>query len=871
MLFSRLSIKYMLYVVVLVTALPAIHLLINSGVELRNHDISDAKGETQKLADAIFHEQNALVLSTRQFFITLAEMPELKQGDSKKVQTLLTEVHKNSPQYLLVFVADRSGKIWASSIPAKSQISIAERRYFTNALKSGQLSSGECIVGKTTNKATINFGYPVKDATGQVNNVICVAIALDHYKHVLGEESLAKGASYSLLDYKGTVLARAVESEKYVGKPSNPEIFKHMNGGAETETSLGSSSVVGDNRVQTYRKVRLEGETEPYMYIRVGIPIDAVLSQSNKSLIQNLILYGVALSLACFVSWFLGKRYVVDKINLLKQSSQRLADGDLSIRISTKLAGGELGELSKSFDVMAEKLSSRETALASSERFLNTIIDSEPDCVKLLDIDCRVQLMNKAGLQMIQADNFEQVRGHCVIPICLPEYQEEYGQIVKEVINGTPQKYVFEITGIKNRRLWLESHMLPFKDDETGSTLALCITRDITEQKKADEANRVLSEQLARSQKVESVGQLAGGIAHDLNNLLTPIFGYTGMALSEVEESSKVYQRLQGILAASEKARKLIQQLLSFSRNQVLNMKNLDIHPVITGFFDILRSAVRESIYLKVNLAQENICISADKDQLEQIIMNLVINAQDAIKENGTITIQTSSIYLDESFAYMHLGAKAGRYLVLSVSDDGCGMDKDTQHRIFEPFFTTKGVGHGTGLGLSSVHGIVKQHGGDIWVYSEVGIGSTFKIYFPIIDEIPETENYEQKVIGGLNGNHSILIVEDNDMVRDITYEVLKNAGYDVTALTEPEQAVTLCDKRDFDLLLTDVVMPDIRGPQLFEIIAKNNSKMKVIYMSGYSSEAISSYWKSGISSEFIQKPFTNQQILALIQKVLSV
>lgn len=870
MLLSRLSIKNQLFIIVFIIAIPAISIIINSGIQQRKDSIRNARIETQKLAETIVREQKNRITSARQLLIALSKLPEITTRNQVKTQLILTEILKSSPQYTNIYIAAPSGIIWASALPLKEVISVSDRRYFKNALASGKLSSGEYNVGRASSKPVFNLGYPLKDDNGKVTNVICIGLSLDHYKHIIEVYKLPQDASFAIIDHKGIILARAIEPEKYTGKPSNPEIFKQMQEGPEEETSVGTSSAAGDVRIQTYRKIRLDGESTPYMYVRAGIPTTSVISAANTALSKNLWTYAIFLAAAFFTSWLLSKKYIVDKVLLLEQSSQRLSDGDLSIRIADKVTGGELGKLGRSLDVMAEKLTLREEALATSERFLKTIIDTEPECVKLIDTEARLLMMNRAGLEMLQADSFEQVKGHKVSSIVTSEYREAFIKLTSNALLGESGKLQFEIEGLKGRHLWMESHMVPFCDEQGVAVSALSISRDITEHKKAEHDNIVLMQQLAQSQKHESIGRLAGGIAHDFNNLLTPIIGYASLLEKEFAKDSPEAQRLHNIMLASDKAKNLVQQLLSFSRNQVLEMSTLDINPLIESFQDILRRTIRENIELQLCLTPDIISISADRNQLEQIIMNLVVNAQDAISGKGLITIETALAILDDEYSQMHVGVKAGRYLMLTVSDDGGGMDKETQQHLFEPFFTTKGVGHGTGLGLSTVYGIVKQHGGSIWVYSEKGIGSTFKLYFPAVDEQPTKEVIAVVKKTRIQTTYNILLVEDNEMVKKVTCELLEDAGFKVVAVDGPKQALQKCHESSFELLLSDVIMPDMTGPELHTKILQSNPGLKVLYMSGYSSNVISNH---GVLDEgicFIQKPFTLDDLMKKIEDVLN-
>jgi len=401
---SRLSIKHQLFLIVSIIAFPAICIIINSGLQQRRDAIRHAQIETQELAETIVNEQKNLVASTRQLFIALSQLPEITARKQGEVQAILAEILKLSPQYSNIFITDPSGMVWASAVPLKEPVSVSDRRYFRNALASGRLSSGEYHIARTSKKPTFNLGYPLKDDAGRVSGVICAGFSLDYYRHILEASNLPKGASFALLDHKGIILTRAVDPEKYAGKPSNPEIFKHMLEGPEEETSAGTSSVTGDNRIQTYRKLRLEGEATPYMYVRAGIPTDIVMSAANAALVRNLMIYSVTLVIAFFISWLIGKRYIIDRVLVLERSSRRLADGDLNIRIAHLVGGGELGRLGQAFDNMAQRLADDVQELQRKADEYQAIIQTTSDGFNISDASGKILEANESYCRMIGYD-----------------------------------------------------------------------------------------------------------------------------------------------------------------------------------------------------------------------------------------------------------------------------------------------------------------------------------------------------------------------------------------------------------------------------------------------------------------------------------
>ncbi|MEK6304126.1 MAG: response regulator [Acidobacteriota bacterium] len=380
-----------------------------------------------------------------------------------------------------------------------------------------------------------------------------------------------------------------------------------------------------------------------------------------------------------------------------------------------------------------------------------------------------------------------------------------------------------------------------------------------------------LEDQLRQSQKMEAIGRLAGGIAHDFNNLLTAIIGYSQLLLGRIDDDDPMKMEVEEIEKAGKRAASLTSQLLSFSRKQVVQPKVLDLRAVISDLAKMLTRVIGEDIDL-INLpAPESACVKADPGHIEQIIMNLVVNARDAMPRGGKLTIQTSVIEVDARIADRELLTAPGPYVLLSVSDSGVGMDRETQARIFEPFFTTKEAGKGTGLGLSTVYGIVKQSGGDIWVDSEPGRGTTFKIYLPRVDDAAETAKPAAASLGVHQSSETILLVEDEEIVRRLTREVLKTQGYTVLEARDGMEALSIFEQRDrtIDLMLTDVVMPNIGGAELARRVWSVRPDMKVVCMSGYTDDANLQHGVSGASIAFLQKPFTPATLARKVREVL--
>jgi len=429
---------------------------------------------------------------------------------------------------------------------------------------------------------------------------------------------------------------------------------------------------------------------------------------------------------------------------------------------------------------------------------------------------------------------------------------------------GEPFQAEFRMKRKDGREVWLNDTGVVVQGSNSHPVMEGIIV-DITERK-------ILETQLQQSRKMEAVGRLAGGIAHDFNNLLTIITGYTDLALSRPSVPLDLRNDIERIENASARAAALVRQLLAFSRKQVLQPKTLDLNAIVVNMEKLLRRLIDDHIEM-VTCVQDNVGkVKADPAQVEQVIMNLVVNARDAMPQGGQLLIETSNADLDSSYAAEHVPVKPGPYVMLAVSDTGVGMDAGTVAHIFEPFFTTKESGRGTGLGLSTVYGIVKQSGGYIWVYSEPGKGSTFKVYLPRVDEQVEPEVSKQVPFVERRASEVVLLVEDEEAVRDLVRTILAGQGYEVIVALDPQHAEEIAKKfpGEIHLLLTDMVMPGISGRELAQHIMLSRPGIRILYMSGYTENVMTSGGMLERGLAFLQKPFSPAVLIQKIREILT-
>ncbi len=533
---------------------------------------------------------------------------------------------------------------------------------------------------------------------------------------------------------------------------------------------------------------------------------------------------------------------------------------------------------------LAREIATRES-LDRERSLLRTLIDTLPDLVFTKDRAGRFVNANAATLRLMGLEREDQVAGKTVFDIWEPEIAAPYHADDLEVMAGKILRNREErsVDAQDNPIVYL-TIKVPLLDAAGEPTGLLGISRDITDRVAAAEAERSAAEalrqteaalrrseeQMRQAQKMEAVGRLAGGVAHDFNNLLSVILSYSNLAIDDLKPGDPLRRDLEEISKASERAAELTRQLLAFSRQQVLQPRVVHLGEIVGAVERMLRRLLGEDVELTLLVAPDLGRVLADPGQLEQVVMNLAVNARDAMPEGGKLTIELSNVELDATYVSAHFGVAAGHYVMLAVSDTGTGMDAATRARIFEPFFTTKEVGKGTGLGLATVFGIVQQSGGHVGVYSEPGRGSTFKVYLPRTDRTAEDVPAAAKP-ALTRGSETVLLVEDEDQVRAVGCAILRRHGYKVLEAANGGEAFLIA--RDFPdeihLLLTDVVMPRVSGRKLAEQLAPQRPAMRVLFASGYTDDAIVRHGVLEAGVAFIQKPFKPDALVRKVREVL--
>lgn len=531
---------------------------------------------------------------------------------------------------------------------------------------------------------------------------------------------------------------------------------------------------------------------------------------------------------------------------------QRVLDREAKIATAKEVAGGEVFERRRNEEMLRQ----------SEERFSKAFCSNPLPMTISTETEGRYLDVNDSFLTLMGYER-SSVIGHTMAELGIWANPQDYATMMSRLsdhgtVVGLPTQIRVGKGVVREATISAEQIEL------LGQLCVLAVTQDTTETKR-------LQAQSEQAQKMEAIGRLAGGVAHDFNNLLGVIIGYTDLSIGELDPELLVTKNLIQIKTAAERGAHLTRQLLAFSRQQVVSLKTVDLNAVINTASQMLSRVVREDIILTYQTSVPHGSIKADAGQIEQVLLNLVVNARDAMPDGGKITIETASIELDEEYCLGHGPVVAGQYVMLSVRDTGYGIDEPTQARIFEPFFTTKQPGKGTGMGLASVYGIVKQSGGYVWVYSELGRGTTFKLYFPRVRAGVETARMPHIDTDSVEGDETILLVEDENALREITAITLRSAGYTVVEADSPAKAIQLVTthREPIHLLLTDVIMPHMNGVELSKRLQASRPNLKVVFASGYGGDDLARQMSVAPDAVLLEKPFSKHALLKKVHAVL--
>ncbi len=723
------SISGVLNLLILIAVLPIVGIIVHSSIEQRQHHIDDAKREVMLITRSMAEVLSNITDSVKQTLITLASIEAIGTVQVDAASAVIRAICTQNPRILSMSLTSPEGKVLAASKPFAPGLSLADRRHVQQAVATGRFAAGEYIVtriGET--RASFSYAYPVLAPDGSVAAVLTAVLYLDSVSGFLDLSSLPEGSFMALTDHQGLrVLYYPPSETNPIGtKIRAPvwEVARNTNGALLFKRE-GSDGV---ERIFAVEPLRLAPDEAPYLYAWAGIPEKLVLAPVNRTLSRNLLLAGLVTLLAMAAARLLGDLAFVKPIRRLVAVTGRLADGDLTARSGLRRGNGEIGVLAAAFDRMGDSLQQNRNRLQQQQVHLeeaqriahigswewNSSTDRFAWSKELYHILARDQSApppSLAGcLEHFTGESLEQLRTAMSYAL------------------ATGNDFELELPCVRadTTPCWLI-----IRGEKSGEATLRGTVLDISARKHAESERQALQEQLLHAQKLESIGRLAGGVAHDFNNMLGVILGYTELSLDKLPHAHPVRSHLQEVQTAAGRSRDLVSKLLAFARRQTATPHLLDLNQTISSLLTMLQRMIGEEIELVFKPAAQLWPVVIDPGQVDQLLANLCVNARDAISGSGHITIETDNVTVQEPRVCGPEVCSPGDYVQLRISDTGCGMDTDTQRQIFDPFFTTKAVGKGTGLGLSTVFGIIKQNNGFINVASSPAHGTTFTIFLP--------------------------------------------------------------------------------------------------------------------------------------------
>jgi PAS domain S-box-containing protein len=852
------SLRFRLLLAILVPFLPAAALVVHNALDRRADDVRRAHDDVGRILNLAASQGRQGFDHARQLLSTLARLPCVRTLDVPACDALFAELVAENPQYANIGLVGPGGECLASGLPVKGSVEIQSRVWFQRAVKTRRLAIGDYAVGHSSGRPSIHVAQPMlAPATEQVLAILVVAIDLEHLAKVLPAD-LPDGSAAYVLDSEGTILGQAGRtSGTKTGSPFPDRDLLPSSGVVESEGPDGIPGYFGS------REIRIAEGGVP-LRVALAMPSTAALAGADQMINRDLAALTILILLA-FGMWLLGDRFLVRRTQALVRVTRDLGSGRLDVRAPVPHDRGELGQLERAFNAMANSLQHRSAALVESEARFREIAETIQEVFWIVSpgLD-RVMYVSPA------AEKIWGLPGAAFLarPALFREtvYPEDRSRLETAFRTMGEDRLDEEYRIVLPDRTvrWVLSRAFPVLGTDGTVLRVIGVTEDLTERKR-------LEEQFLQSQKMDALGRLAGGVAHDFNNLLTIISGYGDLLLSDPRFDAETRHQLDEIIGSAHRASALTRQLLAFSRKQIVQKQPLVLNEIVTRMYGLLGRLIGEDIRLVTTTAEDLGTVMADPGQVEQVMMNLVVNARDAMPRGGTIRLETANFDLDETYAREHADVTPGPHVMLAITDSGVGMDAATRARLFEPFFTTKEKGKGTGLGLSTVYGIVKQVGGHIWVYSEPGRGTTFKIYFPRALGEEGAGRPQPAVDTPRGGNETILVVEDEANLRELIRGALQSRGYAVIEAADGAQAQRVSDlfKGPIHILMTDSVLPNLSGPALSRTLVEKRPGLKVLFMSGYTDAAVFEQAGVEVGRAFLQKPFTIDAMARKIREVL--
>ena len=901
----RVGLRVRLAALILLAAVPVFLIQILHDLTLREDRKTTLLQNAETLAGLVAARQDRIVEGARLLLTTSSYLQSIREKDSERCNRELGQIAQQIPELTAIAVLDPGGERWCASLPDAGPINLTDREYFQTTIREGKIQSSDFIIGRQTGEGSIVFTYPARGAGGVIEAIVFLAYRTSVLSSMLNDPPLPSGAIVALLDRNGVVAARWPDPEKWIGQNlSNSEIVRSALKGRRGAIR----AVTGWSGDDEFAVAFLPMQPPAKLTVLVGLPLTEALREADASFWQEVSWTTGVFILAALIAIFGAHLMVVRPLRALHDSVLALARGHFASPSAALTRGSrELRSVSQALSEAAFVLRERETALRQSEQSKTAVIHTALDCIITIDEAGLIVDFNPAAEQTFGLSRTE-ASGRLLADVIIPpEYRNDHAaglarylstgearvlgkRLEMEAVRSDGSRFPVDLAIVETRvddKRFFTGHLRDISDRkraeqslrDTNIELERRVsdrTRDLVaanETLKTEiHAREQAEDQIRQLQKMEAVGQLTGGIAHDFNNMLAVILGSLRLIQRRLDRGESNIQRfLEGGIEGAERAATLTRRLLAFSRQQALVPQPLDGSKLIAGMSELLRRAIPENVEIETVLAGGLWRMHADPYQLENTILNLALNARDALPDGGRLTIETANTWLDEAYASAHADVPVGQYVMIAVTDNGTGMPADVVARAFDPFFTTKPAGHGTGLGLSQVHGFIKQSGGHIKIYSELGRGTSVKVYLPryVGEGVEVAPTKLPTDIPLAAANEKVLLVEDDERVRNLTSEMLRELGYQVVEANGAETALKLLDQHpNVALLFTDIVMAGLNGRQLAEKALNSHPHLKVLFATGYTRNAIvhNGILDSGVN--VILKPYT---IDALANKIASV
>lgn len=854
-LFSSLR-RILLVNYLLIAILPLVFFGIFSILLISSNIKEEVNNKNHLLARSMAREVNLFLEQTLGILAHLGDTEEELHLRHDDEQTHLESVINRYAVFEMIQILDRDGRVMSTAPfnPDSIDSDMAAQDYHKNAITRDGYYFSHSFISVSSGSPTITISLPFSE------RMIVGFLNLAGLNRITDNIVIGSGGYAEITDNQGTVIAH----------PNRRLIDERFNLQSMAIVKKALTGVEGSFRSRDWK-------TDELISVAIvpltGWPV--IVSQpitEAYALIYRIPLFlgmGIILAIALVVFFALGTRKrILKPVNELIAYTRKVAIGEYTLELQQK-SYREADELAQGFRQMSWSIKEREKDLRKSEERYRFLVQNANSIIIRWNTEGKFTFVNEYACTFF-GFNEKELIGHTLTDTIIPPGESE-GRDLKKMISdiiADPKKFaVNENENITKNGVqkWLQWSNQPIYDYRGELSEILSIGTDITEQKK-------LEDQLRQAQKMEAVGRLAGGIAHDFNNLLTAINGYAELILLSLDEKDPIRSDLAEIKKAGGRAALLTEQLLAFSRRKILKTSVFNLNNLIANLENMLRPIIGEDIELKAILDENLKSVNADPGSIEQVIINLAVNARDAMADGGKLLIETSTVFLDSRYAREHSEVEPGFYTCLAVTDNGRGIDPEILPNIFEPFFTTKEMNKGTGLGLSTVYGIVKQSGGSITVYSEPHQGTTFKIYLPQVREEAEQSEAATIQLDDHSGSEVILLVEDEELVRNFAVTILEKYGYRVLAAEKGSAALELCKTEGhyLDMVVTDVVMPGMSGKQLAEKLTALYPQIKVLYASGYTENAIVHHGVLDDGIDFIQKPYGAEELLVKIREILN-